>query len=353
MYGIYVHVPFCTKRCPYCHFVLVEGDADARFVDAVRRHMEAHAGAPMTSLYFGGGTPSKLAPGAVATLIETARRLFKADGPMEITLEANPEDAARLRAFRDAGVNRLSLGVQSLSDAALRFLGRGHDAAQARAAYPAGFANVSVDLIFGVPGQDFDADLREIIAWDPQHVSLYGLTVEPGTELERAVKRGRTLPDDEAQKRDYELAMDLLGAAGYRHYEISNFARPGFESVHNSGYWDGRPYLGFGPGAHSYVPHRRWANVSNVERYLAGALEPLMAEDLSRDQRMLEAVFLGLRRDVGVDVAAFERAFAVDFRSHYAAALAKSDGALEWAGGRLRLTRRGRLLADAVIAEFA
>ncbi len=210
-----------------------------------------------------------------------------------------------------------------------------------------------IDAIFGVPQQDFGATLDEIIQWRPEHVSLYGLTVEKGTELERSVKRGLALPADLEQKRDYEMAMDRLGAAGYRHYELSNFAMPGFEAVHNSGYWDGRPYLGFGSGAHSYVPHRRWANAANVEKYLAGDRAPVMAEDLTREQRMLEAVFLGLRRDVGVDVAAFEKEFGLDFRAHYATALGKAGDAVEWSGSRLRLTRRGRLLADSVIGAFA
>lgn len=364
MYGLYIHVPFCTTRCPYCHFVLIESDgSDRRFDDAVARHLEAEAAArgrvTYTSLYFGGGTPSLLDPDRVARLVALARGRFDARDPVEVTLEANPEsrDPGRLRAFRQAGVTRLTIGVQSLRDPELAFLGRTHTADDARAAYrsarEAGFTNVVVDLIFGAPEQSFGASLDEVIAWAPEHVSLYGLTVEKGTELERRVKAGHTLPDDSAQAAQYEMAMDRLGAAGYLHYELSNFAKTGFESVHNGGYWDGRPYLGFGPGAHSYVPHRRWANVSNVERYLAGDRSPMMVEELTAGQRMLERIFLGLRRAEGLDVAAFDRDFATSFRSRYGAALAKAADCVEWAGDRLRLTRRGRLIADSVIGTFA
>jgi len=360
VYGIYIHVPFCTTRCPYCHFVLIESDGrDRRFDDAVVRHMQASEKIAYASVYFGGGTPSLLEPERIARLLAAARGLFDARDPLEVTLEANPEalDADRLRAFRQAGVNRLSIGVQSLRDSELKFLGRTHSADDARkavrAAREAGFVNIVVDAIFGVPNQEFGATLGEIIEWNPEHVSLYGLTVEKGTELERSVKRGLALPGDVEQKRDYEMAMDRLGAAGYRHYELSNFAKPGFEAVHNSGYWDGRPYLGFGPGAHSFVPHRRWANAANVEKYLAGDREPVMVEELTRDQRMIEAVFLGLRRDVGIDVDAFEREFKIIFREHYANALGRARDTVEWSGTRLKLTRRGRLLADSVIGAFA
>jgi oxygen-independent coproporphyrinogen-3 oxidase len=360
VYGIYIHVPFCAKRCPYCAFVLIEADgSDRRFDDAVVRHLDRAERVPIVSVYFGGGTPSLLEPDRVARLVDACARKFEARGPLEITLEANPEglDAGRLRGFRDAGVTRLSIGAQSLDDAELRFLGRAHDAAQGRRAFraarEAGFGNVVVDVIFGCPTRAFARTLDEVIAWGPEHVSIYGLTVEKGTELERSVKRGLALPGDVAQKEDYELAMDRLGGAGYRHYELSNFARPGFESRHNSGYWDGRPYLGFGPGAHSYVPHRRWASASNVERYLAGEFEPMMVEELTPGQRMLERIFLGLRREEGIDAGAFEREFGVGFRTRYAKALGEVDGCVEWAGTRLRLTRRGRLLADAVIGKFA
>lgn len=358
MLGLYIHVPFCTKRCPYCAFVLVEAPrADARFEEAIGRHLEAEAAArgrlPFASLYFGGGTPSLLEPATVARLLEKARTLFAPRDPIEVTLEANPEglDPAR---WRDAGVTRLSLGIQSLDDGVLRFLGRTHDAAAGRAAFraarAAGFANISVDLIFGAPGGRFEEELDEVIGWGPEHVSLYGLTVEPGTELAR---RKTALPGEEAQARHYEAAMDRLGAAGFRHYEISNFARPGFESVHNGGYWDGRPYLGFGPGAHSFVPHRRWANIANVERYLAGDRSAASVEELTPLQRMIERIFLGLRRDTGLDVAAFEAEFGVRFDERYAAALERLGDAVERSGDRLRLTRRGRLLADAVVAALS
>ncbi len=366
-FGLYIHVPFCTKRCPYCAFVLIEADgSDRRFDDAVAAHMEAESArrgrVPFSTFYFGGGTPSLLEPDRVARLLDAGRKRFTETGPLEVTLEANPEncDPARLRGFREAGVNRISLGVQSLRDDELKFLGRGHDAARARASFTAareaGFGNICVDVIFGLPGQaleHFEPTLDEVIRWNPEHVSMYGLTVEKGTALERMIEEGLANPRDTHQKGVFETVMDRLAAAGYGQYEISNFARPGFESRHNSGYWTGRPYLGFGPGAHSYVPNRRWANVSNVNLYLQGDRLPMMVEELTVEQRMLERVFLGLRRMEGLDVEAFEREFDVNFLIRYESALSAVDGLVIREKGRLRLNRRGIMLADTVIGAFA
>ncbi|MBI2931995.1 MAG: radical SAM family heme chaperone HemW [Planctomycetes bacterium] len=372
--GLYVHVPLCAKRCPYCAFVLIESDGGLheRFVGAVLRQMERVSGefrrVPFISLYLGGGTPSLLEPEQVARFIETARARFEACEPLEITLEANPDGihAGRLRAFREAGVNRLSLGLQSLDDEELAFLGRTHTAAQGTAAYEAaraaGFGNVVLDVMFGVPGQTperWTGALKRIVALAPEHVSLYGLTVENGTALGRWVKSGLSLPGEEDQKVLYEIAMDVLPENGYRHYELSNFARPGYESVHNSGYWDGRPYLGFGPGAHSYWPHRRWANVSNTRYYLrrsaTGEDVTWMREELTREQRMLERAFLGLRRARGISTSSWEGEFGEPIEARFGAVIDeyRELGMLERRGDFLALTRAGRLLADSVVAKFA
>lgn len=356
-YGLYVHVPFCFKRCPYCAFVLIESDGSlhSRFVDVISRHL-AETRVDVATLYFGGGTPSMLEPEQIARLMVPAR---------EVTLEANPDGLGldRLRAFRDAGVNRLSLGIQSSRPAHLEFLGRTHDPRQSveafHAARAAGFRNVSIDLIFGMPGQDVGDWRRELEAWaEADHVSVYGLTVEPGTALARAVKKGAILPGDEAQRDLYVAAMELLPRLGFRQYELSNFAKPGFESRHNLGYWEGRPYLGFGPGAHSYVAPRRWANLSNVAEFLARSErgESVLGaeETLTEDQQRLEAVFLGLRRAEGLFLPAFDERFG-SFESRHGALAGElvDDGLLERRGGFLALTMKGKLLADSVIGRFA
>ena len=362
-YGLYVHVPFCSHRCPYCAFVLIESDGSlhARFVDVIERRLQ-ETRVDAATLYFGGGTPSMLEPDHVARLVAAAGEA------KEVTLEANPEGLGleKLRGFRDAGINRLSLGVQSTRAGALEFLGRTHDPRQAteafHAARAAGFKNVSIDLIFGTPGQTVDDWKRELEEWAARgadHLSIYGLTIEPGTSLERDVKRGAVLPGDEAQRDLYVAAMERLPALGFRQYELSNFARPGFESRHNLGYWEGRPYLGFGPGAHSYVAPKRWAHMANVAGFLdrseRGESVVGSEETLTPDQQMLEAVFLGLRRAEGLFLPGFDERFGVSFEERHGALAGEltRDGLLDRRGGFLALTLRGKLLADSVIGRFA
>jgi oxygen-independent coproporphyrinogen III oxidase len=357
-HGLYVHVPFCLKRCPYCAFVLIESDGSlhSRFVDVIEKQLRETKGDAAT-LYFGGGTPSMLSPEQIARLIVPAG---------EITLEANPDGLGleRLRSFREAGINRLSLGIQSTRPAHLEFLGRTHDPRQAREAFhaarAAGFRNVSIDLIFGAPGQTVDDWKRELEEWAiADHISVYGLTVEPGTALERDIKKGAVVPGDEAQRDLYVAAMELLPGLGFRQYELSNFAKPGFESRHNLGYWEGRPYFGFGPGAHSYAAPRRWANLANVAQFIERAErgEPVVAteETLTAEQQMLEAVFLGLRRTEGLFVPGFDERFGLSFEERHGALAGElaGDGLLERRGGFLALTMRGKLLADSVIGRFA
>jgi oxygen-independent coproporphyrinogen-3 oxidase len=358
-YGLYIHVPFCLKRCPYCAFVLIESDGSlhARFVDVIERQLR-DAKVDASTLYFGGGTPSMLEPDQIARLVK--------GGAKEVTLEANPDGLGleKLRGFRDAGINRLSLGIQSTRSPALEFLGRTHDPRQAaeafHAARAAGFKNVSIDLIFGTPGQTVDDWKRELEGWaKADHISVYGLTVEAGTPLERDVKKGAVLPGDEPQRDLYVAAMELLPSLGFRQYELSNFAKPGFESRHNLGYWEGRPYLGFGPGAHSYVAPRRWANMANVAEFIERAErgESLvgMDETLTPEQQMLEAVFLGLRRAEGLFVPGFDERFGASFEAKHGALVGElvADGLLERNGAFVTLTMRGKLLADSVIGRFA
>ncbi len=330
--GVYVHVPFCRKRCPYCAFVLIESDGSLhdRFVDKVCREIRAAAPRART-LYFGGGTPSML--GA-----EPLRRMIEAVGgsPEEITVECNPE-GLRLEGLREAGVTRITLGIQALDDALLRLLGREHDAEGARRAYREAsrqFDNICVDLMFGVPGQTLEGwrrTLEEVRSWAPAHVSLYGLTYEKGTPFEKIRER----QPESAERAMYEAAMDVL--SGYHHYEISNWGRPGFESRHNRAYWEGRPYLGFGPGAHSFAPPERWWNLANVREYLERDDVVAGRETLTAEQIRIEHLLLGLRQDVGVEMASIP---------------AGMEAFLERVEGRVRLTRAGKCVADSVIAKL-
>lgn len=332
MHGVYVHVPFCRRRCPYCAFVLVESDGSLheRFVEKVCREIGERKPQART-LYLGGGTPSLLSAAQVARIVGAV-----GGRPEEVTVECNP-DGLRLEGLREAGVNRITLGIQALDDGLLRFLGRDHDAEGARRAWREArrrFGNVCVDLIFGVPGQSLEGwrrTLEEVSSWRPEHVSLYGLAYEKGTPFEKIRDR---LPETE-ERAMYELAMDLL--SGYRHYEISNFALPGYESKHNSAYWEGRPYLGFGPGAHSFEEGVRWWNLSNVREYLDRADVVLKQEMLTREQVRIEHLMLGLRRDVGIELESIPPDL---------------EGYLERAGGRVRLTRSGKCVADSVIARL-
>jgi oxygen-independent coproporphyrinogen-3 oxidase len=328
--GVYVHVPFCRKRCPYCAFVLVESDGSlhGRFVDKICRQVGS---VPCRTLYFGGGTPSLLSGAQIGRMIRGV-----GGSPEEITVECNPE-GLRLDGLRQEGVTRITLGIQALDDGLLRHLGREHDAEGARRAWreaSRAFDNVCVDLIFGVSGQTLEGwrrTLEEVRAWRPAHVSLYGLTYEKGTPFERI----RDRQPEEAERAMYELAMDLLG--DWHHYEISNWALPGFESKHNRAYWEGRPYFGFGPGAHSFAGGQRWWNVSNVAEWLGRDDPVLGSETLTPDQRRTERLLLGLRQDAGVELDAIPPDL---------------ERFLERRDGRVRLTRAGRCVADSVIARL-
>ena len=330
--GVYVHVPFCRKRCPYCAFTLIESDGalHERFTAKVEAQLRAAAPAART-LYFGGGTPSLLSPSQLARLVRAV-----GGSPVEVTAECNPE-GFRADGLRDAGITRITLGIQALDDALLRTLGREHDAEGARRAWraaSAAFDNVCVDLIFGAPGQTLEGwrrTLEEVRGWAPAHVSLYGMTYEAGTPFG---KRSDRLPED-LERAMYEAAMDAL--EGYRHYEISNFARPGFESKHNSAYWEGRPYLGFGPGAHGFDGRSRWWNVANVREWLEREDPVGGRETLTPEQVRIEGLLLGLRTDRGVELDAIP---------------AGLEGHLERHAGRVRLTRAGRAVADSVIARL-
>ena len=373
--GIYVHWPYCARICPYCDFNVVRDRgrdaAQAALARAILTDLEAQAARigrrRLVSIFFGGGTPSLMAPAWAAAIVAAARRLFDAAPDLEVTLEANPTDAeaARFAAFADAGVNRLSLGVQSLDDDALAFLGRNHDAAAARRAADVArrtFPRLSVDLIYARPGQSlagWRAELAEALALGPEHVSPYQLTIEAGTAFDRAVARGRWAPPDEDLAAGlFETTQDVLGAAGFEAYEVSNHARsPAARSRHNLIYWRGEDYVGVGPGAHGRLTGAdaaRWATltpariadyVTRVETSGCGGERTRLSAKEAAQERLL----MGLRTVEGVAKAEL-RALGLDD----AAAQAMADaGLLETAPGRLIATPAGRRVLDRLTLDLA
>lgn len=389
--GVYVHVPFCERVCPYCDFAVVAARPlaaahERAYVDALLAELErrapAFAGAsggprPLASLYLGGGTPSLLAPESVARIVAAARAWFPPEGPVETTLEVNPSttERARLPGFRAAGVTRLSVGVQSFSDATLKRLGRAHRAGEARAtlaaARAAGFDDVSIDLIVAAPGQrlaDLERDLDETLRFAPEHVSAYQLTIEPGTPFERAAARGQlALADEDEAAAMLERLAERLEAVGLARYEISSFARPGREARHNRRYWERRPVLGIGMGAWSSepaspeAPHgARRANVRSLDAYLARVAAGAPAaegepERLAPATARGEAAFLALRTREGLDARAFAAEFGAPPRAFWPEAIAEALAAgwlVEDGRGALRLTAAGILLSDTLFARL-
>jgi oxygen-independent coproporphyrinogen III oxidase len=369
--GLYLHVPFCTAICNYCNFNrgLFDAGLKAAYVGAleeeIRRSGEAQAA---DTIYLGGGTPSLLEPEEVGRLIGGCLEAFSIAPGAEITMETNPEtvDEARLAAFRDAGVNRLSFGVQSFHDSELKRLGRIHDAARARAAFAAarraGFDNISLDLMMWLPGQSvaqWQDNVRALVALGPEHASLYILELYPNAPLKEDMARAgwSQAPDDDAAEM-YEWAMETLEHAGYGQYEISNVARPGLESRHNLKYWQDGEWLGVGCGAHSTVAGVRWRNLASTTDYIGriGAGESPVAERraLTREQRLQEALFTGLRLSAGVDTGELSLRYGTDVRARYESSLEPyaAAGLVFWEGSRLRLGRRGMLLANEIFSVF-
>jgi len=377
--SLYIHYPFCLQKCRYCAFNSVS-DAPCNSDEylaglltelELRREMP-EKGSVAGTLYFGGGTPSLLEPEQVARIIAAAAKYYALAADAEITLECNPGTvtSGKLAAFRAAGVNRLSLGVQSFDDEFLEVLGRAHSAEDAltalRAAREAGFDNIGIDLIHSLPGQSlaqWQRELSQACELNPEHLSIYGLTIEEGTPFALLEEQGALLlPDEEESACMYELSSELLAAHGFEQYEIANFARPGFLSRHNSGYWLRRSFLGFGAGAHSFLRQPeaglRFSNTEKVEDYLAlvchGSLPTFESRNLSRDEAMAECLFLGLRLKEGVSLAGFCEEFSMSFQETYGEACANliAGGLLEIREGFLRLTEKGRILSNQVFVKF-
>lgn len=397
MASLYLHIPFCEHKCLYCDFYSVvpacqnhlgrsahpgigcgpNGEAHVealvdRFLAALEIEIALRAEdeqfrTSYETVYFGGGTPSLLSPKRIGKILNILAQRFAIDTDAEITLETNPGtvDRAKLQDFRLAGINRLSIGIQSFHDDELRFLSRMHSAEQAkecvRTAHDTGFENVSFDLIFALPNQTLErwrSNLEQAMELSPQHLSTYSLIVEPHTPLYRLVETKQVTPlNPEADAELYEFTIDYLQSHGYEQYEVSNFARPGYKSKHNSNYWNHKNYLGFGPSAHSFWQHRRWWNVANVVEYAArlerGVIPIAGEEQLTLEQLRAEEIFLGLRSE-GIDVAGFHKRYKTDLLDVHrqiinhllTSRLATLDA------NRLRLTAKGYPLCDEISSSL-
>ncbi len=381
-FSLYVHIPWCRAKCPYCDFNSHAAAAwpEDAYVGALIAEMGARAanpawaGATIATVFFGGGTPSLFDPRSIGRILAAAARQFGLDADAEITLEANPGtvDLPKLAGFRAAGVNRVSFGAQSFDPATLRFLGRIHGPEETRAAvhaaHRAGFDRLNLDLIFAVPGQsvaDVMRDLDAVCALEPDHVSAYNLTFEEGTAFFTEMRRGRIRPlpsDDQAAM--YAAVREELPQRGYAMYEISNYANPGHESRHNLTYWRAESYLGIGAGAHSFARDlaspggRRWWNERMPAKYLAAVqtngLAEVGAETIDARVAAGEFVFLNLRLRAGFSIDQFKHRFNRPIEEFFGAGLDRliGDGLLSRDDDRLRLTDRGLELADSVFAEF-
>lgn len=373
---LYVHIPFCARICPYCAFYkdLLDRSQTRRFCDAILRELEPHQGGAISrspgrtgerrslsvpsTIYFGGGTPTALNIAQLEFLLRGFHERLDLSELVEWTIEANPGSVSARKAaiLKKFGINRISLGVQSWDDQLLKLLGREHNAQQAEESFytlrAAGFTNINVDLMFGLPGQTIDQwrlTLDKTIALEPDHVSAYCLTYEEDTEFFMRHASGEFRQDPDADTEFFELTMSMLEGAGYEHYEISNYARPGFTSVHNRAYWLGKDYLGVGPSAVSTVGMRRWQNVcdyrSYIERIVSGKSTCASSENLTDEMKRMERIALSLRTHDGVrasDLKSFER------QTNEFVAL----GLLQKSNGNFVLTRKGKAVADSIAEAF-
>lgn len=366
MAGIYVHIPFCARRCIYCGFFSTVREAEAaRYINALcaelRQRKAYLQDASVTTVYFGGGTPSRLTPGQIGQVIDEIRQTNGLDSMEELTVECNPDDVTSdyISALRALGVNRISMGVQTFNNDLLRFLGRRHSASQAigavQACHDAGIHNVSIDLMYGLPGQTAaiqQRDLETATSLNVQHISSYCLSFEEGSPLDRMRRENRIVPtDDDTCAAMYERMCSHLRSAGFEHYEISNFCKPGYHSRHNSSYWDGTPYLGIGAGAHSYNGRSRQWNPNDLDAYISGIgqgnLRP-ETETLTPTDRYNERIMLSLRTAQGLPLSALTPAQRTKLL--IAATPYLNSGALICTPTHLHLSESAFFISDTIIS---
>jgi oxygen-independent coproporphyrinogen III oxidase len=374
MLSLYIHIPFCVRKCRYCGFYSTtysSGRVDEFMSGLIREaamYRDDFSHRPFSSIYIGGGTPTVLSPEQLGLLVRVIREHFPIDNSIEFTVEANPNTVTseKLSLLLALGVNRLSLGIQSFSDDILQTLGRLHNGEQAadafRLARSMGFRNIGIDLIYGIPGQTethWEETLDAAIALKPEHVSAYSLSLDHGSQFMREAEAGAfTMPDDEVVAAMYERTVQTLNNARYEHYEISNFSLPGYECRHNMNYWDRGEYLGLGPGAWSFISGRRYANIPDIAEYSQRMSTGRSAVDdqetIGPEPSAMEMILLGLRTMKGLDLLRFEMEYGPDFlrRLESNAVPLRDAGLLRVTDGRLMLTERGILLSDEALARL-
>ena len=374
MAGIYIHIPFCRQACTYCnfHFSTSQKNKEA-YINALVKEISLsqqfiNESDPIETIYFGGGTPSLLSIDEINKILDAIRKRFSIDANAEITLETNPDDVNEniLQQWQYAGINRLSLGIQSFNEDELKWMNRAHNATQAMQSLhwikQAGFKNYSVDLIYGSPllnNAEFKKNVAFIFQHEVPHISCYALTVEPKTLLNKLIETKKSLPiNTDKQAEQFELLMMWMNENGYEHYEISNFAKPGQRSRHNSSYWQGKPYYGFGPAAHSFNGKniRRW-NIANNALYIKSLEQniiPFEEEILTEQQQVNEFVMISLRTIEGINLEKIESSFGEKYRSTILKSAEKfmASGTLVTLDNHLQLTAKGKFLADGIAAAL-
>jgi oxygen-independent coproporphyrinogen III oxidase len=370
--GIYLHIPFCKQACHYCDFHFSTNRSDQKeltnaLVEELRLQRTYLVNKKINTIYFGGGTPSLLSEEELNMIFSSIREMFDVDDQSEITVEANPDDLHEEYLFnlKKLGVNRLSIGIQSFNDYVLKFMNRSHHAQHARDSFlrsrSAGFNNISIDLIYAVPGEseeDWRTQVKEGIALRPEHISAYSLTIEEKTVFGKMFSRGKLHPvDDDHAARQFEILVDELAQAGYEQYEVSNFSLPGFQSKHNSNYWKGEHYLGIGPSAHSYNGVSRQFNIKNNSLYVRSLVSgkiPFELENLSNEEQANEYILTTLRTSWGTDLQKLKERFGYDVveqNNKYLERLFENELA-RMTGNVLVLTPKGRLLADKIASDL-
>lgn len=366
MCSLYIHIPFCDKKCFYCSFVVTIGQLNRadRYIDALKKEAAAYQGILIKSIYLGGGTPTTLNPRQLGELVQFIRNNFKLANNVEFTIEANPEglDLEKLTVLRGLGVNRISLGIQSFHDHFLKYLGRIHNREQALEAYAlirkAGFENVSCDLMMSFPGQTKEQlvnDLNDMLKLSCEHISLYTLSIEPNSRFYTK----KILPlEDQTQAEYYELVLEHVKKFGYVQYEVSNFSRPGYESLHNINYWECGDYLGLGIGAHSHMNGERFYNAGHLLEYLKMAeennLHPVSTERLDNQQRLKESILFGLRMTKGINIDALQKKYQCELDAHQSKMIEDFvlEGLLAIEDGYLKATHRGTLVLDELCSRL-
>lgn len=372
MAGLYIHIPFCKQACYYCDFHFsTQQSQRSDLIRFIARELELQRdylqGEMLGTLYFGGGTPSLLTESEFEILFTTIHKHFSVAPTAEVTLEANPDDLTpeKLAILKSAGINRLSIGIQSFDEEILKFLNRAHNPQQAlesvAQARQFGFSNINIDLIHSIPGQDDQLLMKNLevaLSLSPEHISAYSLTIEEKTVFGRWSARGKLTPVAEDQAAyQFERVMDTLTAKGYRHYEISNFCKPGYESKHNTSYWQQKHYLGVGPSAHSYNGVSRQYTISNNQLYakaLSADKIPFEREILSREDNINEYLFTSLRLDTGCSLSLLKNQYDYDLRQAQGSYLTRllDQQLATLHHDQLILTRAGKLLADQISSEF-